>query len=145
MIKNNKDKMISFQMEWTENSKTKCFKENEWTTRQIFDAFNVVENDPIETSGQYIATIIIMQKCDSVINIFKDCLDKIRKDHLIITDHYNKDQKESFKANRWDQSIMSVARKIHGSIVMRDETYHRNFHSDAASKIPFLATRYRYR
>ena len=59
-----------------------------------------------------------MQKCEAVINIFNDCLDKIRKDPLIITDHYNKNQRQCFKDNRHDQSILSVARKIHGSIII---------------------------
>ena len=133
MIKNNKNKIISFQM---------TFKENTYTTKQIFDSFNIQENDPIQTSGQYVGTILIMQKCEDVINIFKDCLDKIRKDPLIITDHYNSSQKKYFRDNRHDQSILSVARKIHGSIVIPDETY-GDFNSEAMQKIPFLATRKR--
>ena len=134
MIKNSKSKIISFQM---------GHKENVWTTKQIFHSFGIPENDPIETSGQYIATIIIMQKCEAVINIFNDCLDKIRKNPLIITDHYNKNQRQCFKDNRHDQSILSVARKIHGSIVIPDETYILNFNSETMQKIPFLATRKR--
>ena len=134
MIKNSKNKIISFQM---------GHKENVWTTKQIFDSFGVPENDPIKTSGQYIATIIIMQKCEAVINMFNDCLDKIRKDHLIITDHYNSNQKKCFRDNRHDQSILSVARKIHGSIVIPDETYSLDFNSETMQKIPFLATKKR--
>ena len=82
-----------------------------------------------------------MQKCDAVINIFKNCLDKIRKDPLIITDHYNRNQRKCFIDNRHDQSILSVARKIHGSIVIPDETYSLDFNSETMQKIPFLATR----
>tara|TARA_B110000977_G_C10972834_1_gene453001 strand:+ start:159 stop:911 length:753 start_codon:yes stop_codon:yes gene_type:complete len=134
MFKNNKNKIISFQM---------GHKENVWTTKQIFHSFGIPENDPIETSGQYMATIIIMQKCEAVINIFNDCLDKIRKDPLIITDHYNKNQRQFFKDNRHDQSILSMARKIHGSIVLPNETYSRDFNSETMQKIPFLATRKR--
>ena len=132
MIKNNKSKIISFQM---------CHQENAWATKQIFDSFGIPENDPIEISGQYIGGIIIMQKCEDVINIFKDCLDKIRKDPLIITNHYNKNQRLCFIDNRHDQSILSVARKIHGSIVIPDETYSVDFNSETMQKIPFLATR----
>lgn len=134
MIKNSKNKIISFQMGHTENI---------WTTKQVFDSFGIPENNPIKTSGQYIATIIIMQKCEDVINMFNDCLDKIRKDPLIITDHYNKNQRQCFRDNRHDQSILSVARKIHGSIVIPDETYSLNFNSETMQKIPFLATRKR--
>jgi len=131
MIKNNEHKIISFQ----------GGSEKNWTTKQIFDAFSVLENDPIETSGQYIGGILIMQKCNAVINIFKDCLHKIRQNHLIITDYYNKNQRDFFKDNRHDQSILSVARKKHGSIVIPDETYSLDFNSKSMRKIPFLATR----
>jgi len=134
MIKNSKNKIISFQMNHIEKA---------WTTKKIFDSFSIPENDPIETSGQYVGGILIMQKCDSVINIFKDCLDKIRKDPLIITDQFNKNQRQCFKDNRHDQSILSVARKIHGSIVIRDETWSVNFNTKKMKKIPFLATRKR--
>ena len=118
-------------------------KENVWTTKQIFHSFGIPENDPIETSGQYAGGILIMQKCEAVINIFNDCLDKIRKDPLIITDHYNKNQRQCFRDNRHDQSIQSVARKIHGSIVIPDETWGPDFNSETMQKIPFLATRKR--
>ncbi len=132
MIKNNKDKIISFQMGYPENN---------WTTNQIFNSFNIQENDSIKISGQYIGGIMIMQKCEAVINIFKDCLHKIRENPLIITDHYNKNQNQYFKENRHDQSILSVARKIHGSIVIPDETYSSDFSCEIIQKIPFLATR----
>ena len=134
MIKNSKNKIISFQMD---------HQENIWTTKQVFDSFGISENDLIETSGQYVGGILIMQKCDAVINIFKNCLNKIRKDPLIITDYYNSNQTKCFKDNRHDQSILSVARKIHGSIVIPDETYSLDFNSETMQKIPFLATRFR--
>ena len=115
MIKNNKYKIISQQLY--------PHQERDWTTKEIFEAFNISENDEIATSRQIIGGIIIMQKCDAVISIFKDCLEKIRKDHLLITDHYNSKQREYFKENRHDQSFFSLACKIHGSIIIQDETW----------------------
>ena len=135
MIKNNKYKIISQQMNH--------HQERAWTTKEIFEAFNISENHIIETSNQLVGGIIIMQKCDAVINIFKDCLDKIRKDHLLITDHYNSKQRVYFKDNRHDQSLLSVARKIHGTIILPDETWDKNFNSPHMKKMPFLATRKR--
>jgi hypothetical protein len=134
MIKNNKNKIISFQMP---------HQERIWTTKQIFDSFHVPENDPIETSGQFVGGILIMQKCDAVVNLYKECMNKIKKYPLIITDFYNSKQREYFKDNRHDQSIQSVARKIHGSIVIPDETWSHDFNSETMKKIPFLATRKR--
>lgn len=132
IIKNNKFKIISFQL---------THQERIWTTKEIFNSFNIPENHEIETSNQLMATVMIMQKCDAVINIFKDCLEKIRKDHLLITDDYNSKQKQYFKDNRHDQSIFSVARKVHGTIILPDETWDKNFNSPHMKKFPFLATR----
>lgn len=134
MIKHNKYKIISFQL---------THPERIWTTKEIFNLFNIPENHEIETSNQLVGGIIIMQKCDAVINIFKDCLDKIRNDHLLITDHYNSKQRAYFKDNRHDQSLLSVARKIHGTIILPDETWDKNFNSPHMKKFPFLATRKR--
>jgi hypothetical protein len=132
MIKNNKLKILSFQLK---------HPEKKYTTKEIFAAFNVPENHIIETSNQLVGGIIIMQKCDAVINIFKDCVEKLRKDHLLITDHYNSKQKQYFKDNRHDQSILSVARKIHGTIIIPDETWFKNSNSQHMTTFPFLATR----
>ncbi|WP_282134442.1 hypothetical protein [Seonamhaeicola maritimus] len=134
IIKNDEYKIISFQMN---------FLDQAFTTRQIFNAFGIPINDEVERTGQFVGGILIMQKCNDVIKIFEDCLDKIRKDHLLITDHYNTDQFDIFRENRHDQSILSVARKKHGSIVIPDETYFLDFNSESALKTPFLATRKR--
>jgi hypothetical protein len=129
IIKKNKHKIISFELTHIEKI---------WTTKQIFNAFNVSINGNIANSNQYVGGIMIMQKCNKIIELFEDCLNKIRKDHLIITDHYNVNQNSYFKDNRHDQSISSVARKIHGSIVIPDETYGENLENK-----PFLAIRRR--
>ncbi len=39
----------------------------------------------IAASGQIMGTVLIVQKCDGVIKIFKDCLDKIWKNPSMIT------------------------------------------------------------
>ena len=69
-------------------------QEKIFTTKQIFDSFSIPENHSIEISEQYIGGVLIMQKCNAVIKMFEDCLDKIRKDPMIITDSYNKNQRK---------------------------------------------------
>mgnify|MGYP001183299738 FL=1 len=132
MIKNNKYKIISFELNYPENM---------WTTNEIFNSFNISENNILRKSKHLMSTIMIMQKCDAVINIFKDCLDKIRINPLLITDHYNINQRIYFKDNRHDQSILSVCRKKHGTIILPDETWDKNFNSPHMKNFPFLATR----
>ena len=73
LIKNSDHKIISFQLNHFEN---------QWTTKEIFNIFGVDDNDYIKKSGQYMATILIMQKHDSVINLFNACLEAIRKDRF---------------------------------------------------------------
>ena len=131
LIKKNKNKIISFQLN---------HKENIWTTKEIFNVFGIKENNPIKTSGQYMATILIMQKCDAIINLFKKCIYLLKKNPLLITDYYNKNQRYFFKDNRHDQSILSIIRKLHGSIVIKDET---NLNYKSKEIIPFLSTRKR--
>ena len=132
MIKNNKYKIISFELNYPEIM---------WTTNEIFNSFNISENNILRKSKHLMSTIMIMQKCDAVINIFKDCLDKIRINPLLITDHYNINQRIYFKDNRHDQSILSVCRKKHGTIILPDETWDKNFNSPHMKNFPFLATR----
>jgi hypothetical protein len=84
------------------------------------------------------ASLLIMKKCNEVVNLFEDCLNKIYIDPIIITDHYNKNQlNKNFIVNRHDKSILSVARKIHGSIIISDETWYKDFSSEDAKKYLF--------
>ena len=123
-------KIISFQM---------GFLEREYTTKEIFEVYEAEEW--IRDSGQYITTIMIMEKSKEVIELFRECLGKIKKNNKLVTDYYNGVQSPEFKDNRHDQSILSVARKKRGSIVIPDETWYEDFNGEKALKIPFLATR----
>lgn len=126
--------IISFQLD--------CIEE-QYTTSQIFSSLNI-DDEYIKKSGQYIGGVLIMKKCDNVMGIFKDFFKTLGNDHMLITDYYNKtNQSKFFIDNRHDQSILSVVRKIRGSLVIPDETYYVNFNCEVAQKIPFLATRRR--
>lgn len=132
LIKSNQYKIISFQTD---------HNEYKYTTKQIFDAFNVSQNSEITLTKQFVGGILIMQKCVDVINLFNDCINTLRKYPYIITDKYNNAQQTIFIDNRHDQSIMSVARKIHGSIVIPNETEIAPDYN--INNYPFLATRLR--
>ena len=56
----------------------------------------------------------------------------------------NNNQKEFFRDNRHDQSILSVSRKIHGSLVLPEETWFESFGCENSLKYPFWATRDRF-
>ena len=127
LLNNSKFGIISFQLEEIER---------EWTIKEIFNFFNVSLESKIAKSGQYIGGVLIMQKKPhllKLLNIYKSVIEKNTK---LITDYYSNVQKKFFKYNRHDQSIFSIIRKIHNSIVLSDETFKNN-----KNKVPFLATR----
>lgn len=129
----NNNGIISFQME---------FPEEQYTTSQIFLSTNAPNE--IKKTGQYVGGILIMKKCENVLNIFRDFFSVLKQDHKLITDYYNNyKQSLTFIDNRHDQSILSVIRKIKGSIVIPDETWYEDFNCEKAKTIPFLATRKR--
>ena len=144
LLKNIKFDIIKFKGKGTEKM---------WTTKEIFDSFNISLDSDISNSPQTTATILIMQKSNKLIKVFEDCLEKIRKDHNLITDYYNNVQKhDSFRENRHDQSFLSLAFKINGCITLKERDYTwisksygqlTRWTTEEALKIPFLAARLR--
>ena len=132
---NNSDKgIISFQVSVTERK---------YTTKEIFQYFKVDLNSYYCTSAQIQATVLIMKNTEKMMKIIDECINVLRTDHLLVTDHYNKIQESYFIDNRHDQSILSLVRKKHGSIILNDETYFTSFGNKESLKYPFWATRKR--
>lgn len=137
MLQNSDKHMIAFKLDHIENK---------WTTQQIFDTLKIHRNSEIANSGQLMATIMIMKKTEHTINLFKQALELLMINPLLITDHYNNNnQIKIFKDNRHDQSILSLLRKmsINNTIILPDETYYQDFNSKRAKSFPFLSTRSR--
>lgn len=127
--------LLSFQM---------GFIEKHWTTKEIFDYFNISLDDPIANSGQYLDGILIMKKTPSVIECIRRWKQVIYDNPLLFTDHYNKHQARYFKDNRHEQSIFSVLRKCDNTVIIPDETYFKpHWNSRKALSVPFWATRKR--
>jgi hypothetical protein len=58
------------------------------------------------------------------------------------TDHYKNNQHVQFKENRHDQSLFSLLRKIHGSVVVNgDESFVIPFGGEESMKYPVWGTR----
>jgi hypothetical protein len=145
MLKHSKYGILSFQMSGNNNIGSLC-KEKVWTTRQIFEYFNIDEqNSEIKETGQYLGGVFILQKNKHSMNYLREFIKCIIKDKLLITDYYNnKNQASYFKDNRHDQSISSVLRKKIGSVVIdSDETWITPFGSEKSLMYPFWAMRSR--
>ena len=136
MLNNSNETIISFQMSYIEKH---------WTTKQIFDHFNIDTNHLHANSGQYLNGILLMKNTTKMKNIIDECINTLRADHLLVTDHYNTfSQIPEFKDNRHDQSISSLIRKKMGSIVIpRDETDFTNYDNPESLEYPFCARRLR--
>ena len=53
-----------------------------------------------------------MKNTDEMMKMIDECINVLRTDHLLVTDHYNKlGQCNDFIDNRHDQSILSLVRK----------------------------------
>jgi hypothetical protein len=82
-----------------------------------------------------------MKNDNKMMDIIDECINVLRSDHLIVTDYYNKlGQCSDFIDNRHDQSILSIVRKIKGSIIIPDETWDKSF-GNTMKKYPFWTTR----
>ena len=132
LLRNSDECIISFQM--------KGCKEREWTTKEIFNYFNIDINSKDAFSGQIHATILIMKKNEKLIELLDKYLKVLKDDIYLVTDKYNTNQINKFRDNRHDQSIFSLLRKKYGSIILEDETVRKYKNID---KSPFIAMRKR--
>lgn len=120
--------------------------EQDWTTEKIFEAFDIEKESPVRTSRQYVGGILVMRKGPHLMRWVELCLKIIDSDHNLITDTYNQEayNHADFKDNRHDQSISSVARKLLGSVVLKDETWSHEGNTEEKQKTwPFYAARLR--
>ena len=118
-------------------------REKYWTTSQIFKYFNIDTQSDIANSGQYLGGVLILKKNKHLMKLM-DLYIKALVDHpLMFTDFYNHTQQHpEFRDNRHDQSIFSLIRKIHGSVVIDgDESWMVPFGQGESLKYPFWATR----
>ena len=123
--------IISFQMGSDEKL---------WTTKEIFDYFDIGLDHEIANSGQIMATVRIMKKNKNLINMIDKEIKALYDNPLMFTDYYNDNQNSYFIDNRHEQSIFSIIRKMHNPILLNDETYFL-FSSEESLKYPFWATR----
>lgn len=110
------------------------------------DAFNYYDtNQPdITDTGQLIATIFIIRKCELTVNLINDWYDGCCKYHLLDDTPSHIPNDPSFVTNRHDQSLFSVVRKKYGTEKSEfDETWFAPDWNSSGKNYPFWATRIR--
>jgi hypothetical protein len=115
-----------------------------WTTKEIFNYFNVSLNSDIALSDQYLDTVLIMKNNDHLHKIIDIWLKCVYENPLMFTDAFNKHQEPYFKDNRHEQSVLSIIRKLNSSHVINNELNFEFFGCKESLLYPFWATRYRY-
>jgi len=103
-------------------------KEQQWTKKEVFKHFDFYTETP-----QLHATVLIIQKKPHSEHIINKWYDTMINNGELFTDIMGK-QDNDFKQHRHDQSVLSIIRKLHGSIELEDETYYNK-------KSPILALR----
>ena len=140
-LKNSNYGIMSVQMSGN-NGPGNLEQEKVWTNTQIFNYLNVDINSNHANSGQYLGGILVMRKNEHLLKIINLLIKALNDDPLMFTDHYNKNQHQGFRENRHEQSVFSLLRKIHGSVVIDgDESFMPPFGNGKSLKYPFWATR----
>tara|TARA_B100000579_G_scaffold187137_2_gene152576 strand:- start:2859 stop:4529 length:1671 start_codon:yes stop_codon:yes gene_type:complete len=141
MLNNSEYGIMSFQMSG-KLGPGNLEKENKWTNSEIFKYLDVDVNGEHGNSGQYLGGILVMKKNEHLLKIIKLLIKALNDDPLMYTDNYNTNQHPQFQENRHEQSLFSLLRKIHGSVVLDgDESFMIPFNSEESMKYPFWAAR----
>jgi hypothetical protein len=109
--------ILSFQMEHLEYKYTK---------RETIDAvFEKDENTPHTTTGQCMATAVILRKTPHSVQVVDEWA-RLSQIYSIVNDDKHKERRpevSGFIDHRHDQSILSLLVKKYGSVKIPDETY----------------------
>jgi hypothetical protein len=117
------------------------FIEKYYTTREIFNYFNLEPESKAGNSTQLQAGHMFFKKNNNSINYFNEYEILLDTNSEFITDAYNQSyQINGFCENRHDQSIFSLMSKTLGSEIIPNETEFRNRVSEQFD-YPFLSVR----
>ena len=132
MCKNHESGMVSFQLTHLEHN---------WTKNDIIQHLNA--SDDLVSSGQLVGGIFIIRKCARVNELVDKWYETCCSYNLLDDTPSLTPNHPTFVENRHDQSIWSILRKQHGSLIIPDETYFINWNADGIF-FPLLATRKKY-
>ncbi len=97
--------------------------EKNWTTKEVFQYFNVDKNKEITDTVQCLGGIIFAKKTKGTIDFFNEFQKTIQDDPNLITNYYDQNQHSKFIEGRHDQSILSVMAKSKDCLIIDDESY----------------------
>jgi len=116
--------------------------EKEYTKGDLFKYFTLENNKEIKNSGMLEGGIFFIIKNENSEKLINEWYSICHSEKHLIDDsesQYPNDPK--FIAHRHDQSIFSLLRKIHGSLIIRQETFFNDW--DNNTHFPIHAKRLR--
>ncbi len=115
--------------------------EKKWTSRELFDYFNIDLNSDTANTTQLLGGHLLFKKNEHTFNFLNEFKKVIKYDNKLITDFYSKNQIDEFIENRHDQSIMSLISKLYGGEILENETFF-SANSKEQKNYPFLSVRH---
>ncbi len=115
--------------------------EKNWTSKELFDFFEIEIDSSIGNSTQLLGGHLIFKKNDHTEQFMQKFNQVVNTDYKLITDFYNSNQISEFQENRHDQSIMSLITKKYGGEILPNETFFDDNLSEQYD-YPFLSVRH---
>tara|TARA_B100000989_G_scaffold296589_1_gene280178 strand:- start:261 stop:1124 length:864 start_codon:yes stop_codon:yes gene_type:complete len=112
--------------------------EKYWTSKEIFNYFNLDIESKFGNTEQYLAGHLIIKNNKDTIEQLHEFEKVISYDVDLITDKYINNQISGFKQNRHDQSIFSLISKKYGCVELENEVWFKD-NPENQYKFPFLA------
>ena len=134
MVSNDTTGILSFDLD--------TLTEEMYNTERVFEYFSIpTDNTSIRKTNQLMATILILRKCESSIKLVNDYYHiATTQPSLFSNEHNDYKKQEAYRDHRHDQSILSILRKMHGSLIIPDVSYSATDYT-LFKHIPILSTR----
>ncbi|MFY7729664.1 MAG: hypothetical protein ACOVRN_09125 [Flavobacterium sp.] len=131
MCKTHESGIVSFQL---------THPEQYWSKNDICQYLDASQTEL--SSGQLVGGIFVIRKCKAVVDLVDRWYETGSNYNLIDDSPSITPNIPEFRENRHDQSIWSILRKQHGSIILPDETYFLDWNK-IGKNYPIWATRKR--
>ncbi len=116
--------------------------EKEYSKEDLFKYFKVEKDNAIRNSGMLIGGVYLIQKDNNAIHLINEWYSICHSKTRLINDSISKYPNDpQFIEHRHDQSVFSLLRKLHGSLILKDETFFTDW--DAKKQFPIHTRRLR--
>ncbi len=118
----------------------KQYIEKYWTSKELFEYFNVDIDSNNAESVQLMGGHLLFQNNEHTKNLLEEFFEVVNYDRKLITDFYTENSIKGFQENRHDQSILSLLTKTLGGVILENETFFDKG-SETQKNYPFLSVR----